>query len=264
MIKNSNLLFSFLVLVTFACSPSTEVAREEAKEIQEETGEYYELRIYHLSEEQSKDAVIDYVSKEVVPAYKAAGVEMIGAFTNVDSAASRVYLLLPFATLDEFGSITAAVSKKLHQSTSAYYTGEIPENKRFERINSTLMTAFELFPHMKAPRQNPNRFFELRSYESYSEMKGINKVKMFNEGGEVDIFEELDFQPVFFAESIIGDQRPNLVYMTTHESQESVGVKWKGFVEHPVWKSIVGMDVYLNTVSKMHKDFLIPLPVSDI
>ena len=60
---------------------------------------------------------------------------------------------------------------------------------------------------LKAPTFNnarSERVYELRSYESATEQYNINKVEMFNVGGEIDLFEQLGFNAVFYGEVISG------------------------------------------------------------
>ena len=111
-----------------------------------------------------------------------------------------------------------------------------------------------------------DRVFELRSYESYSEKKGIAKVKMFDAGGEVTIFKDLGFHPVFFARALTGDEQPNLIYMVTYKdgTEESRKAQWDLFVNDDRWKAIKDLDEYANTVSKIHSIMLKPLPGSEI
>ena len=65
------------------------------------------------------------------------------------------------------------------------------------------------------------RIYELRSYQGATEKYYRRKVEMFNEGGEVNIFKRLEFNPVFFGEVISGPAMPNLMYMTSFANEAS-------------------------------------------
>src|SRR5680860_336949 len=95
------------------------------------------------------------------------------------------------------------------------YINAAHDNPVYTRMEKVLMRAFTGMPHFQestltGPKED--RVYELRSYESATEKQHRNKVKMFNEG-EIDIFDKLDFNPVFYGEVIAGANMPNLMYM---------------------------------------------------
>ena len=51
------------------------------------------------------------------------------------------------------------------------------------------------------------RIYELRSYESATEAKAVKKSQMFNEGGEIGIFESVSSDAVFY-QGFDGSQMP--------------------------------------------------------
>ena len=61
---------------------------------------------------------------------------------------------------------------------------------------------------MPAPLQlqgfSADRIYELRSYESPTEQYFANKVQMFNQGGEITLFDKLGFHAVFYVFSLSG------------------------------------------------------------
>ncbi len=59
------------------------------------------------------------------------------------------------------------------------------------------------------------KVYELRSYESATEKLYLNKVDMFNAGGEITLFEQLGFNAVFYGMVLAGSKMPNLMYMTS-------------------------------------------------
>ena len=61
---------------------------------------------------------------------------------------------------------------------------------------------------------------------------------MFNQGGEIALFEKLKFNAVFYGEALAGNQKPNLMYMTTFSDLKSHDELWKAFGGSPEWKKI--------------------------
>src|SRR3569833_1474186 len=88
----------------------------------------------------------------------------------------------------------------------------------YSRMETVVLKAFPKWPVATVPRLTANktdRIYELRSYESPTELLNTNKVKMFIDGGETVLFNRLKFNAVFYAEVLAGSHQPNLMYMTT-------------------------------------------------
>ena len=73
---------------------------------------------------------------------------------------------------------------------------------------------------------------------------------MFNEGKEIELFNKLNFNAVFYAKVIAGNRMPNLVYMTSFNNMDDRNAHWKAFSADPTWKIISNLPQYLKTVSK--------------
>ena len=119
---------------------------------------------------------------------------------------------------------------------------------------------------MKLPKLTAaknERVYELRSYESATEKIFANKVYMFNEGGEIDLFKRLNFNAVFYAEVIAGSHMPNLMYMTSFENKTDREAHWKNFVDSPEWKKLSTLPEYQNNVSHIDIMLLQPMEYSD-
>ena len=85
----------------------------------------------------------------------------------------------------------------------------------FVRMEATLLRGFDTVPDIAVPPREEKRqprIFELRTYESNNIDTLKRKVGMFNEG-EIGIFRRLNMLPVFFGETIVGRNMPNLTYM---------------------------------------------------
>ncbi len=105
-----------------------------------------------------------------------------------------------------------------------------------------MLLAFDCFPKVKIPTQKSagkDRLFELRVYESPTDLLGHLKVEMFN-SGEVPIFLDCGIQPVFMGQAFVGDKLPNLTYMTVYDNAEQRDECWKKFQKHPDWQVLKG------------------------
>jgi hypothetical protein len=65
----------------------------------------------------------------------------------------------------------------------------------------------------------------------------VRKVEMFN-AGEMEIFKNAGFHPVFFGDTLIGARMPNLTYMLSFAGQAELEAKWDVFRNDPAWKKL--------------------------
>lgn len=237
---------------------------------QEQKREFYELKTYTVKNESQEKRVDDYLEKAYLPALKRMGIENIGVFKIRPGKfvkADKIFVLIPFSSMDDFLKMEASLAvDKTHLSAGEDYITAKHDNPPYERISSTLMRAFSKMPKMKpSPVSSPrgDRVYELRSYESPTEAYYINKVSMFNEGEEVELFESLNANAVFYGEVLSGDRMPNLIYMTTYENMEKRDALWKAFFTSDKWQELLSEEKYKNNVSKADIWLLYPTDYSD-
>lgn len=80
----------------------------------------------------------------------------------------------------------------------------------------------------------------------------------------IPLMQEVGLTPVFFGQTIIGSQMPNLIYLVSGENQEEHKKHWKDFFDAPVWKKLIGDLQYEDNVSKVISVFLKRTPASQI
>ncbi|MFK5972741.1 MAG: NIPSNAP family protein [Flavobacteriaceae bacterium] len=237
---------------------------------QQESREYYQLKIYSFETEGQEKLTDDYLKNAFLPALKRLDINKVGVFKlrATDSETSKkTYVLIPFTSIVQFSLLddTLAVDK-IHQQAGKAYLNAPHNQPAYQRVQSVIMKAFVDMPRMEpskldGPRKD--RIYELRSYESASEILYRNKVDMFNAGGEVKLFDQLKFNAVFYAEVLSGANMPNLMYMTTHANQETRDANWKAFGAAPEWQKLKVDPNYQNNVSSNDKKFLYPTEYSD-
>jgi NIPSNAP len=222
--------------------------------------QYYELRVYTTKSEQQQKLISDYWQNAAVPAYNRMGIQPVGVFTELeDSPTNKIYVLVPCDSLEVFAAIPGHLAADAtYQAAAASYLARPKSEPAFGRIESSLNVAFDSMKKLAVPQSSADKtpwIFELRTYESPSEAKGINKVEMFN-SGEVPLMQEVGLSPVFFSQTIVGSQMPNLVYMVSGENMDEHKKHWKGFGDSPVWKKLSGDPQYKDNVSKVISIFL--------
>jgi hypothetical protein len=105
--------------------------------------------------------------------------------------------------------------------------------------------AFTGMPHLETPAKSESRIFQLRTYESPSIKAGQKKIEMFNTA-ELDIFRKTGLTPVFFGETLVGTNMPNLTYMLAFESTAEQEAAWKRFGSDPEWRKLRAIPEYAN------------------
>lgn len=230
---------------------------------------YFELRIYHYNKHQQGELLDNYFQKAYIPAMHKLGIK-IGAFKPVgnDTASDKkLYIFIPYKSLNEWQQAEKQLKRNATYVNAAKdYSNALHNNPPYSRIETTFMRAFKNMPSFAIPSlksSKDERIYELRSYESATEKLFQNKVDMFNQGGEIKLFEKLGFNAVFYGEVIFGSQMPNLVYMTSFENKKERDEHWKTFGNHPEWKKLSALPAYQNNVSKIDVIFLHSLTYSD-
>jgi len=233
--------------------------------------EFYEIKIYTISSPAQEQGLDTYLKDAYIPAMHRQGVKSIGVFKprpNTDDAGKKVYVFTPLKSQSHILDITKKLdADAAYQNAGSAYINAKYDNKPYDRFETIVLHAFSEAPEMMLPKLNgpkSDRVYELRSYEGPTEKYYLNKVKMFNAGGEVKLFKRLNFNAVFYGEVITGSHMPNLMYMTTFENQAERDAHWKAFVDAPEWKALTADPQYKNNTSKNTQYFLYPTEYSDI
>ncbi len=231
----------------------------------------YQLKVYNFSEKSQEARLDAFLEDAYLPALHRAGINAVGVFKPVegeDDYGNKIYVLIPFQSLDQFAQLESLLDKDEQFNRAGKDYIEAPfDNPPYDRIESTLLRAFEDMPKLHVPYHSTppgKRIYELRSYEAATEDLYKRKVHMFNQGGEIDIFEKLNFNAVFYGEVLSGSEMPNLIYMTTFPDKSTRDAYWDAFRVDPDWEELKVVEYYENTVSKNNTYFLHPTDYSDI
>lgn len=232
---------------------------------------FYELKIYTISSPEQERVLDTYLENAYIPAMHRQGIKNIGVFkprATTDDAGKKIYVLTPLKSQSQLLKISDKLAKDAdYQRAGNEYINAVFDKKPFDRFETIVLRAFDAIPQMKLPNLSgpkADRIYELRSYEGPTEKYYQKKVEMFNAGGEVKLFERLNFNAVFYGEVITGSKMPNLMYLTTFENQADRDEHWKAFGSSPEWTVLKADPQYANTVSKNTQYFLYPTAYSDI
>jgi hypothetical protein len=240
--------------------------------------QYYELRAYRLKPGAATSLLDGYFEKAFLPALRRRGIDSVGVFTELEvnkadktSVAkpdTPVWVLVPHASFESFVTVSAELNADpAVQKGGAEYLQSPKAAPAFERIDSWLLLAFKGHPAMTLPdfskKRVPTRVFEMRDYESHSEVKALAKMAMFDEG-EIEIMRDLGLSPVLFGQALSGPNLPHLRYITSGPDLATHLDAWKKFGPDPRWVKMKGLPQYADSTSKNTARFLTPRPYSTI
>jgi len=219
--------------------------------------EFYQITVYRFKTADQEKSLDDYLEHALLPALHKTGAAKIGVFKPLanDTAAEKIiYVFMPLKSFEEVLALPGMLEKDAgYQAAAAAYADAVYNSPPFSRKESILLKAFPLAPQMQVPAlssPHADHIYELRSYESPTEKLHVNKVKMFNEGGEVPLFKRLGFNAVFYASVVSGSHMPNLMYMTSFENMAAREEHWKSFSADAEWKKLSAMPEYQHNVSR--------------
>jgi hypothetical protein len=251
---------AMLLLVSFSAGTFAAAPKQQ----------YYEIKIYRIKDSGQAGTIDKYLKDAFIPAMHRAGISKIGVFKPVeaDTAYGKlIYVFIPYKTADEyFKLVTFLENDKAYQAAGKDFIDAPYNNPPFVRYESVFMKAFSHMPQFRVTSYTTpvsERIYELRSYESATEAKALKKIQMFNEGGEIGIFEKVGANAVFYAQVLLGSQKPRLMYMTTYSDMKSHDEHWLAFRNSPEWKTISSMEEYKNSTSKTKAFLLHPTDYSD-
>ena len=227
--------------------------------------EYFEIRKYSLKSVEKLDLMHAYLKEAAIPALNRLGIRQVGVFMpEVPEAVPVVYIVLRYSSLDQFAKSTQLLADATLQQAGADYLGAPATDAVYERIESWLTQGIEGMPAMVVPEKG-KQVYQLRIYESPSEKTGKKKVEMFNIG-ELAIFKRCGLAPVFFGETIVGPQMPNLTYMLVFNDTAAKDAAWNNFRGDPEWAKLKTTPGFTDKeiVSHITNLVLVPAPYSQI
>jgi len=230
----------------------------------------YQIKIYHFDTDEQQQRTDNFLKTAYLPALHEAGISKVGVWQPIkpDTSDLKTYVLIPFDSWQAFDQLEEKIKEDSDYRTNGKdFLQASHDNPPFARMESILLRAFPEAPAiMDSQLDTPksNRVYELRSYESPTPALNENKVEMFNAGGEVALFNRLNFNPIFYANVISGSHMPNLMYMISFSSMESRETHWKSFGNDSTWKKLSSMEKYQDNVSHIDNYFLKATDYSDL
>ena len=231
--------------------------------------EFYELRKYEVKWGSSQKILSDYLENSFLPTLNRYEVKNIGVFTQIgNNLPKNIYVLIPYESFEQYNQIYFKLKNDEVYSKSSSKLNSVENDKMpYTRYSVSHFYAFKDFPKIRKPGKGMS-IFEIRNYESPNDEAYLKKVDMFN-NGEIDIFDEVGLNSVFYGEKISGEKLPLLTYMLVYDSMDSRSKSWTEFIKHPKWIEMKSMKKYMtisdeSLVSNITSIFLKPLKYSQL
>ncbi|WP_303919723.1 NIPSNAP family protein [Draconibacterium sediminis] len=232
-------------------------------------GNYYQIKVYSIENPGQEERIDNYLKSTFIQAAHKAGIEHVGVFKPIETDpdyGKKIFVFIPLNNLSEIEKIEDQLSRVELNAESAAYINAAHDNPPFKRVETIILRAFSDMPNYHKPAfdtPKQEQIFQIRSYEGATEKLYQKKVEMFNEGGELAIFNNLGFNAVFFGEVLAGANMPNLVYMTSFKNIEANKELWQAFRTDPKWEELKNDKAYANTVSHIDNWLCHPTAYSD-
>ncbi|MBV9075491.1 MAG: NIPSNAP family protein [Acidobacteria bacterium] len=236
--------------------------------------QFIELRIYHFASAEKQQAFEQFLQSAAVPAFNRAGARPVGVFRlrmsdnldlKLESESTDLYVLLAHTSIESLTSFSGRLSTdRTFQNAGEAIIHAPKSDAAFVRYESSLIFSFDAFPRLKLPTQAESRLLQLRIYESHSNERARKKIEMFNEGGELKIFERCGMTGVFFGQTLIGSKLPSLTYMLGFPTEADQKKAWDTFRSDAEWKRLSKADEYKDAVSNVTNLILRPAGGSQI
>jgi hypothetical protein len=248
-----------------AAAVATQTMAQSDMERTSSPRQFFEMRQYHLRSGSNKGRVGNFLREVGIAAMNRIGIKPVGVFEPMYGPSQpTLYVLLVHPSLQSVleSSSRLMADDEFRTKGSEFVDAEISA-PGYIRYESSLLAAFTHMPQIAVPSFQ-KRIFEMRIYESHSIKAAKKKIEMFNEGGEIAIFQKTGLNPVFFGETIIGQQQPNLTYMLAFEDMADRDKKWQVFRDHPDWRTLSQDPQYRDTVSNITDIILRPAGYSQV
>ena len=224
------------------------------------------MRYFYLRTGPQVERTTRYLKQVFLPAAGRVGLGPVGFFMPV--IGERSPFILSVASYPSLSSMETihnrfAEDKEFGKGWEDYNTINDPA---YVRMENALLRAFDSMPALETPESRQTaRIFELRTYESVNEKASRRKVKMFDDG-EIGIFRRLGMTPVFFGQTLVGRNLPNLSYMLAFDDLAARERLWRSFGADPEWQKLRVQPGLSDAeiVSSISNTILRPLPFSPI
>ena len=194
------------------------------------------LEQYFLKNGSQVQRIHDHLGKAALPALgRAHAGPRIVLEAVVAAHQPQIALILGFESIEELWAVRAKVvgDAELLKATEAW---ENHAEQPYEHFSASLLEATEYCPALAndTPSRQTSRIFELRTYHSptWRQLRALHERFA---GPEIKIFHRVGVHPILYSSTIVGQNMPNLVYVTPFEDLAAREKAWNAFSADPEW-----------------------------
>ena len=228
---------SFLKSASGAAMASAAMAGLESAASAAETFPQYlvECVTFRLHSGSQMGNALGFLEKRAMPLWEKHGFGPVGVFTvDVGAHIPTVLFMRVYSSLADRQLVWSRLSAD--PAWGAAVAELEKDGPGFFREDSMLLLSTAFSPPIKptAAGDPAHKLYELRIYESPTWRQLENLHERFA-GGEIDLFHKSGIHPVFYADTIIGPNQPNMIYLIPFESPAQREKAWQAFRDSPDW-----------------------------
>ncbi len=199
---------------------------------------YIELSTFRLHFGAQMDRLLAWLEKRAMPVFQKYLEGPSGIFSvDVGPHVPAVVFIHAYPSLAALESVIAKLGAD--QEWIAAMSEVEAEGPAFYREDFTILRALPFSPPLKAtaPGDPVHKIYELRTYEA-STYRQLEFMHQRFSAGEIEVFRQCGIHPILYADTFIGPNLPNMVYMIPFESEAHREKAWAAFRAHPDWRKI--------------------------
>ena len=231
---------------------------------------FTEVRKYTVKDADKRAKLVEILDNALIPALNRQGVKPVGVLVPTEEGneakyANNIFVAAQHNTVDSFVNVnTKLLADSRYMKDAAPIFETTSKDPVYTDCETFLLKNFPTVPQIEVPNLGPDRVFQWRLYRSFNIERNAAKVKMFDKGGEIPLFREVNMHPIFFGDVIAGTRMPALLYMIGFASQEKRDAAWREFGSHPKWQEMRVDPQYADTATEIDNVVLVPSPGSKI
>lgn len=200
---------------------------------------YFEILVFRLQYGSQQIRMSNWAEKYLLPLVQKYSFGPVGFFNEqIGPNIPAFYSLFSYPSLGGREELWEQVTQDpvWRKGWEKLESGDEPP---FYREDAWLLRATDYSPRLEpTSSKGDKRIYELRVYESptYRQLRALHQ--RFS-GPEIPIFHRSGIYPVFYAETDIGPNLPNLTYLTPFNSLAHREEAWRTFGNDPEWPPVL-------------------------
>jgi hypothetical protein len=196
----------------------------------------FTLEQYYLKNGSQVQRIHDLVSKAALPALaRVHSGPKIVLEALVTPHQPQIAVILGFGSIEELWGVREKIAAD-PELGKAYESWETHAEQPYEHFSTALLEATDYMPELvndAEPRKSP-RIFELRTYHSptWRQLRALHERFA---GPEIRIFHRVGVHPILYTSTVIGNNMPNLTYLTPFDDLAAREKAWNAFSADPEW-----------------------------